>query len=240
MTHLSEEQLIGHYYGEPESAEPAVHLAVCEQCRREYDALARTLDSCDYPVPERLASYEAAVWHRLEPKLARRSWSFWWKAAPALAGLVVVAFLAGQWIAKRGGGRVQPAAVSSASAISGKVRERILLVAMGDHLERSQMVIAELVNTRASGAVDISDERRRAQDLVQDNRLFRQTAVKSGDGVDANVLDELERVLLEIAHSPSQIPSPEFENLQRRIEAQGILFKIRVVGTTAREKGNRL
>ncbi len=234
MTHLSEEQLILCYYGEPESLELQTHLAVCQECGRRFETLACMLDACDYPVPERLGSYEAAVWHRLEPKLASRKRWWLWNAAPALAGLILIAFFVGQWVGQRGSTH------ENASATPGKIRERVLLVAMGDHLERSQMVLAELVNTRPSGAIDISEERRRAEDLVHDNRLFRQTAAKTGKGIDASVLDDLERVLLEIAHSPSQISSPELENLQRRIEAQGILFKVRVVGTTVRAKGNQL
>jgi len=49
-------------------------------------------------------------------------------------------------------------------------------------------------------------------------------------------LEELERVLLEVAHTPSQLNSAEFEDLRQRIEAEGILFKIRIVGSTVRER----
>jgi hypothetical protein len=50
------------------------------------------------------------------------------------------------------------------------------------------------------------------------------------------VLDELERVLLEVAHSPSKLDSTEFEQVRQRIESQGILFKIRVVSSNLRER----
>jgi hypothetical protein len=50
------------------------------------------------------------------------------------------------------------------------------------------------------------------------------------------VLDELERVLLEVAHSPSKLNSAEFEQIRQRIAADGILFKIRVVGSNLRER----
>jgi hypothetical protein len=107
---------------------------------------------------------------------------------------------------------------------------------VGEHLERSQMVLVELENTGAKGPVDISSEQERAEDLINENRLYRQAAMKSGDTAVSSVLDELERVLLEIAHSPSKVDSAELAQIRQRIEADGILFKIRVVGTNLRQR----
>src|SRR6476660_8340780 len=53
------------------------------------------------------------------------------------------------------------------------------------------------------GAVDISLEQSRAEQLVAANRLYRQTAVSTGDARMAALLDELERVLVDIAASPA-------------------------------------
>ena len=50
------------------------------------------------------------------------------------------------------------------------------------------------------------------------------------------MLDELERVLLDIAHEPSKLDSAELQQVRERIEAAGILFKIRVVGSNLRER----
>ncbi len=111
-----------------------------------------------------------------------------------------------------------------------------MLVAVGEHLDRSQMILVELVNNESKGPVDISEEQHRAEDLIGDNRLYRQAALTSGDTRVSSVLDELQRVLLEIAHSPSKLDSAEFEQIRRRIEAEGILFKIRVVGSNLRER----
>jgi hypothetical protein len=117
-----------------------------------------------------------------------------------------------------------------------RTRDRILLVAVGDHLEKSQMVLMELVNAPANGTEDISHEQQRAEDLLNSNRLYRMTAQEVGDRRLANVLDELERVLVEIAHEPSKVDSEELKDLQRRIEAQGVLFKVRVVGANIRDQ----
>ena len=121
-----------------------------------------------------------------------------------------------------------------------RTRDRIVLVAVGDHLEKSQMVLMELVNAAPekgdAGQVDIASEQQGAEDLLNANRLYRVAAQQVGDKKVANVLDELERVLIEIAHEPSKVNSDELKDLQRRIEAQGVLFKVRVVGANIRDQ----
>ena len=50
------------------------------------------------------------------------------------------------------------------------------------------------------------------------------------------VLDELERVLLDITHAPARISPEELEKLRQRLESEGILFKVRVVGSNVRQQ----
>src|SRR3954469_2862080 len=107
-----------------------------------------------------------------------------------------------------------------------KGHDRILLVALGDHLERSQMVLVELMNATPGETLDISSQKQLAGDLVSENRLYRQAAARSKEPAVASLLDELERVLVGIAHEPSKVSGPELENIKQRIEAQGIVFKV--------------
>jgi len=119
-----------------------------------------------------------------------------------------------------------------------RVRERVLVVAVGEHLGRSEMVLVELSNAEPKDAkqrvVNIGAEQRRAEDLLEENRLYRQTAVQEGDAALASTLDELERVLLDVANSPEEVSTAQLETIQKRIEAHGILFKVRVVGKELR------
>ena len=103
------------------------------------------------------------------------------------------------------------------------------MVAVGDHLDRTEMILVELVNTRTTGKVDISAERDVAQSLVNENRLYRQTAQRDKDPEIAGVLEQVERVLMDIAHHPDSVSGKELEELQQRIESQGVLFKVRVI-----------
>jgi hypothetical protein len=242
MNHLNEEQFVLYYYGEGDGATAVrAHLDACEACRAECASLQRVLNVVDsVPVPERDASYGTQVWNRLQPSLKWNrppglSWwpaRLWparhWAAAALVATLVVAAFLAGRYYPKaQSGGQ---------TANAGQVRERILLVAVGDHLERSQTVLLELVNAQPGQSLDVASERERAGDLVAENRLYRQTAARTGDTRVASVLDELEPVLMEIAHGPDRLTPEEVENLRQRIEGDGILFKVRVVGSTMRHR----
>ncbi len=236
MNHLTEEQFVLYYYGEGDGS-PGVraHLDSCEACRDEYAGLQRVLNVVDAaPVPERAADYGVRVWNRLQPSLGwRRPALPWfrlrvWAATAAVAMLVVAAFLAGRYYPK--------AQTETQAAKNGQVRERILLVAVGDHLERSQTVLLELVNAQPGESLDVASERERAGDLVAENRLYRQTALHTGDTRVASVLDELEPVLMEIAHGPDRLTPEAVESLRRRIEGDGILFKVRVVGSSVRHR----
>jgi hypothetical protein len=100
------------------------------------------------------------------------------------------------------------------------------------------MVLLEFVNAaprEASG----SRERAWAGELVASNRLYRQTAVREGEPGVADVLDQLERVLLEIANSPTQASPETHEALRRRIEEEGVLFKIEIIGARAGQRADR-
>jgi hypothetical protein len=234
MKHLNEDELVLHYYGESSDAGIEPHLETCEACRANLESLTRVLDAMDgLEAPEPSAAYGSRVWHRIAPQLGQTRegwWEGWFRpnrlvAAAAMATLLIGAFLAGRVSQRR-----------QMAGLSAPVRERIMMVAVGEHLDRSQMILVELVNNESKGTVDISEEQRRAEDLIGENRLYRQAALKSGDRAVSSVLDELERVLLEVAHSPSKLDSAEFEQVRQRIESQGILFKIRVVSSNLRER----
>jgi len=212
------------------------HLADCSTCRATRDSFRSTIDlvAGAERLPELADSYGREAWARVSGRLSQKAvpaWpAFFAPRRLAFAGvfaLVLVAtFLAGRfWKVE------QPAPLSA------NVRERILVVALGEHLERSQAVLIELANAPSGATLDVSDEQARATDLVTANRLYRQTANQSGDRAVASVLEELERVLLDVAHGPSQLSPEELAALRQRIEAKGVLFKVRVIGSNMRERG---
>jgi hypothetical protein len=117
------------------------------------------------------------------------------------------------------------------SSESPQMKERILLLVIGDHFESSERMLVELANANPKEGLDISSEQKRSEELLASNRLYRQTATRNGDRRVASVLDDLEPLLMQIANSPSRLSSAELGELQKRIEAKGILFKVRVIGS---------
>ncbi|MDP2054585.1 MAG: hypothetical protein Q8L75_13175 [Acidobacteriota bacterium] len=265
--HLSEEELILHYYGETDRADETrvdAHLAECGECQAAKAQLQRVLTLVETAAPvEARPGFERDVWARLEPQLdgkagpvhrsAQREggWRafFWfpqWALAGGVAALVLVAFMAGRFTGGVPAGDMVEA--TPASGVPGEASpERVLQAAMGDHLDRTQMMLTELVNTDVAQADMFAGEQERASDLVAINRLIRQSAAQSGDAGVVDVLEDLERVLLEIANAPADVTSNELSGLKDRITAQDLLFRVRVIASemrnrtrTDREAGDRL
>jgi hypothetical protein len=236
MNHIPDEDLAFLVPGEEPDAATGAHLAGCPDCRSRRAALERmvALVSSAERLPERGPAYGRDVWARVSASLPERRHGAWpaflapgrLAFAGILALVLVATFLAGRFW------RVpQPAPLSAG------VRERILVVALGEHLERSQAVLIELVNAPGGEALDVTIERQRANELLADNRLYRQTASRGGASAVAPVLEELERLLLDLAHGPSQLTPEDLASLRRRIEEKGVLFKVRVIGANLRERG---
>jgi hypothetical protein len=226
MKHLEQEQLVAHYYGEA-GKDVERHIADCYECRSEFGNIQRLLTAiAPQEAPARGPNYAAEVWNRVRGHLPevtpKRQWWLMprWAAVGAIAALIVVAFLVGRHTA--------PNSVDNAKALPPQVvKERVLMVALDGHLERSQMVLLEVAH--AADAKDVSVVRDEAEDLVGSNRLYRQAALNIGDRKTADVLDQLERALLEIAHSSPDEGKAQIEQLRRQIESQGLLFKVQVI-----------
>jgi hypothetical protein len=245
-THLSDDTLVLHYYGELPAAEEArieSHLAGCGSCQAGYGRLQRVMAVVDtVPAVDAPDGFERTAWARLAPELTapRRGWVSWFVFSPArlafaamVLALIGAAFVAGRMLPRAGA----PAPVMASNHAKDTVRERVLLVDLGEHLDRSQMVLVELVSADDSkGSVDISTEQARAQQLLAENRLYRQTAVGTGDAAMASVLDDLERVLVDVAASPSTVSQDDLDMVRRRIESKALLFKVRVVSSQVHER----
>jgi hypothetical protein len=239
MTHLTEEDFILHYYAETQDPGPVEkHLDACAECRATYGSLKRILNLMDgVPVPERAAGYEAEVWRRLrasgiKTRIWRKPFVRWPAVALAAASLLVAAVLirrpAPQPVVNKAQTQTRLAAVA--------YQKQILDFAVGDYLDRSEIVLTELANASPAHTLDISVDQELASDLLAECRLYHQTAVRADDASVAGVLDALERVLLEITHSPSRLAPSQVKELQQRLRSQGVLFRIRDLSSNVRSE----
>ncbi len=248
MTHLSEDELIAYALGDTgeRTADVEGHAAGCDVCRAEIEALRTTLEAAAaMPVPDRGPGYGGEVWARVAPLLpdtrrAPRSlvaveWRPWLAAAAVLVA-IAGAFIAGRWSR----GPAAPAVMASAVPDAGQIRERVVLSALGDHLDRTERTLVELVNAKGDAAVDITAEQAWARDLLDANRLYRQSARGATSPALGTLLDELEPVLLDIVHSPGTLSSDEFHALRSRIEDRSLVFKLRVSGADVRARQKTL
>jgi len=257
--HISDEDLLLDYYGEatPEQhAEMRAHVETCVECQaldRELRAVLALVDS--EPVPDAPPGFEREMWARLEPLVsgfsrtnevrlkadttrADTTWSFElprWALAASVAALAVGSFALGRvWDTP-----TTPARVSTADAR--ELGERMLRSEVEEHLERSQRVFVELVNADDSAPVLLASDRERAADLVAAGRLYRRSAEEMGDADTRDLLEDVERVLVEIANGPEVESSNDLSEVRARITDQDLIFRLRVMtaGMQARERRAR-
>jgi len=243
--HFTEEELTLYYYGEARRREDIdAHLGTCAACATTYKEIAATLAMIATPdAPARGEQYGLEVWQRIRHKLPEQNapwWTPWIRSdrlawAAVAATIVVAAFVAGRvWERQPASPAVPTAAEATRSAPSAEVTRRILLTSVADHLDRSERLLIDIMNTPDRS--DIATEQAWADDLLTTSRLYRRDAIDAGEQSVATVLDDLERSLIEIVHSPSHISAADLEQIRRRIDAAALLFKVRVLGDELRQR----
>jgi hypothetical protein len=241
MKHISEEQIVLHYYGDAEdSAGVEQHLGECAACRAEFERVQSMLQHIEpIEIPEPSAAFEEKTWLNVRDRLPeKRLWKAWlhspkqWAFAGSMFVLLVAAFVAGRFWPRP----VQPVTPPNIAHIN---PQQVVLVAVGGHLQRSEMLLVEIMNSDANTPLDFSAEQGRARDLLDANHLYRVSAQQAGDPKVARLLDELGRVLAEVANGPKEMSPDDLKEIRGRIDSEGLLFKVRVVGSDVNSRVRR-
>jgi hypothetical protein len=241
MKHLTEKQIVLHCFGDAHEDGKAIdrHLEICDPCRAEFDQVKAMLQQIPVPEVPELPSYlSQKLWLNLRDRLPQQNLLGWrpllaprrWVFAGATAALILAAFLAGRFWPHDHEAE-KPSQVNP---------QRVVLVTVGDHLERSQRLLIEVMNADSSDRTGLPSQQKLARSLLDDNRLFRQSAQRVGNPEVARVLDELERVLVEIANAPSAPTATDLREIRSRIQSQDLLFKINVVHSNVTREGEAL
>jgi hypothetical protein len=232
MKHLSEEEQLEHFYSKGESA-AGRHLEACAECAAGYAALQRDLAALPaLEPPVRDASYGDHVWQSIAPSLLayEAPKKGWWRAglgrrlsyAAVCALLVMGAFFAG----RRWEHRQPPATAGNTPA---QPAQRVVVVILSDHLDRSERLLIELKHADADSAEMVSPLRDEARSLLTANRICRQEVKQQDDPALAEALDRLEPLLAELANSRGGLNAAVLARLQNEMKSGNLLFEVRVL-----------
>jgi len=241
MTHLTEEEMIEQAYGERENtAAVERHLAACAPCAAAFAELKSDLAEVDrIQAPPRDDLYGARVWAAIADSLPvyRPQPRSWWAAAwrnPWLKGLgyaaltallVSCAFYAGRLFEQK---KTQPP-VAQAAPRPQQPKQPIVVVVLDDHLDRSERFLVELKHAELNSTGMASPMRDEARSLLAANRICRQKADKADDPELKTALDHLDHLLGDAANAPGGLNGEAIARLQNEMNAEGVLFEVRVV-----------
>lgn len=231
MSHLTEEQLVEHYFAEGSNrVVTETHLRVCSRCEQAFEEISNALAVRAPEPPAREPGYGKQVWQSIEApirpyqEVSKRRYFSWPRlvlAGACLLGLAAAFFGGSLWQTSR----THPSeAVNPTQA-----RERVVLFILEDHLDRSERLLVEL--SHAGGEKGDPDDslQTEAKQLLPDNRLYREALSDGRDPMMATALDHLERVLLEVANSPDKLNSADIARIEREMNTDSLLFQVRVL-----------
>jgi len=222
MNHLSEEELIAHAYAEDDSNAVQQHLLACAECAKAYSALGSDLADIKFAeAPPRDSAYGHRVWESLAGSLPALSY-----AAAGIA-LVVCAFLGGRLWEHRHAQTIAQNHVQQHEPTVQQPPQRIVVVVLSDHLDRSERLLVELKHAEGgSVAFPLRDE---ARSLLEANQICRKNAKQDDDRALSTALDRLDRLLVELANQPDGLNSQTISRLQDEMNVDGLLFEVRVL-----------
>jgi hypothetical protein len=233
MNHLNEEQLIELYYSH-DGPEAARHLGECTQCARTYASLQADLaDLKSIDPPPRDDSYGEHVWRAIAPRLPvyparpkpwfRQPLGLGLCSAAACTLLVAAAFYAGRvWEHRQAPHTVAVRPTAPAP-------QRVVVVLLSDHLDRSERLLVQLKHANADDTGLASPLRDEARSLLVANRKCRQDAEHAGDPALTHALDHLNQLLSELANQPGGLNAAAIARLQNEMNTDGLLFEVRVL-----------
>jgi hypothetical protein len=237
MKHLTEEQLVEHYFADDADNRIAAetHLRICRRCEQAYEEISSVLALPTPHPPLHMPGFGRQLWKSIQaplpayPAKPRPNWFSMPRLVLAGACLfaLVAAFIGGSlWQRAR---KVPIEAANPAQA-----KQRVVLFILDDHLDKSERLLVEISHAGAdkrdpNDSLQADSLQAEARQLLPDNRLYRQALSSGNDPMMSAALDHLERVLLEVANSPDRLSSADIERIEREMNTDSLLFQVRVL-----------
>jgi hypothetical protein len=103
------------------------------------------------------------------------------------------------------------------------------------HVEQAQVLLRSFRNTRAGGEMSTSDvayQKRRASELLFRNIVLRREAESKGNVAVASLLDNLEPILIDIAHLPDRPAQDDMRSINERMKKKNIVALLQVANAS--------
>jgi hypothetical protein len=143
--------------------------------------------------------------------------------------LVAGAFIAGRmWEHKQ----IRTTVGANPTAIPQKAtppQQRLVVVVLSDHLERSERLLVELKHADTGNEEMVTPLRDEARSLLAANRVCRQNAEKDDDPALAAALARLDHLLAELANHQGGLNAAALARLQAEMNSGSLLFEVRVL-----------
>ena len=114
-------------------------------------------------------------------------------------------------------------------------REHVVVVVLSDHLDRSSRLLVELKHADAENTEMVvrGDE---ARSLLTANRICLKNSKQDDDPALATALNRLDHLFGELADQPGGPSAATLTQLQKEMNADGILFEVRVLRSESGSK----
>ncbi len=239
MKHLSEEEIVEHYFADPTSKifrNAQRHLDGCGECGTESAQLADDMNALREMDSEVLsATYGEEVWSRLKDTLPqievehRAARRFTWWQGLSYAGACAVVVLGAFQIGRMWEHRQHPITPAAKAPPPASAERQVVVVVLGDHLDRSERLLVELKHANGEDAEVVTPLRDEARGLLAANREFLQDAGKGDDEALKEALDHLDHLLSHVANEPGGLNAEGIVRLQKEMKVDGLLFQVRVL-----------
>ncbi len=227
------------------------HLERCSACRVEQEFLRKTMTRADEMRPELdrvLASIDwedvaertvESVWEKAHPRpvsSTREKPAFvLLRLRPILAGLLVGILLGGgaAWLVFRGGipGKKGAEPFFASSEFLDQVDLEIARRETLDYLEKSQLVLLEIAQTKATdGKIQLNEAaRQKARELLSKKKFLNPQLEKAPMVKAKEICDQIELLFHELSSLSEGLTEMERQELQSLIEDRSLLLKIRLL-----------
>ncbi len=241
MKHYTEEELVERYYngaaGKDQAGADDGHLDECAECAAAFAALEIDLAAMrPVEIPDKGEHYSDQMWARVQAALpsrnvsaARRPRLALWRGLAFAAGcavLVTASFYGGRFYEHL---HQHPVLDAHRRAPAIGTEQKVVVVVLGDHLDRSERLLVELKHADPASPELVNPLTEEARGLLAANRVFRDDAQREGDPALTQALSHLDQVLTEISNRPAGLDAAALDQIRNQMNADGLLFEVRVL-----------